>query len=204
MINNNPMVTVLMPVYNGERYLRQYIESILNQAYKDYELLIIDDASTDTSRKIIHSYHDPRIRLIENTGNLGLIKTLNHGLSLAKGDYIARQDQDDISHPMRLEKQVGYLNSHPEIVLLGTRIDTIDQKGRKSESYGYSTASSEDAIYWQLMFTNPFAHPSVMMRATTVRAIGGYDEYFIDCEDYDLFSRLTHAHKTTNLNEALL
>ena len=204
MIDSKPMVTVLMPVYNGARYLRQSIESILDQTYKDFELLIIDDASTDASYKIIHSYHDPRIRIIKNTENMGLIRTLNQGLSLAKGDYIARQDQDDISYPMRLEKQVGYLNSHPEVVLLGTGINTIDHQSRNIKSYGFYTASSEDAICWLLMFNNPFAHPSVMMRAKIVRDIGGYDEHYVDCEDYDLFSRLARSYKTTNLKEVLL
>lgn len=122
MTNRLPSVTILMPVYNGERFLRQTIESILNQTFTDFEYLIIDDASTDTSRDIIRCFNDPRIRLVENVKNDGLIKTLNRGLALAQGEYIARQDQDDISHPTRIEKQFAFLNDNPEIVLLGTQI----------------------------------------------------------------------------------
>lgn len=204
MTNNKPLVTVLMPVYNAERYLRQAIESILSQTFTDFEYLIVDDGSTDTSRDIIRSYHDLRIRLIENDKNQGIIKTLNRGLALAKGEYIARQDADDISRPTRLEKQVAFLNSFPEIVLLGTEVNSIDQRGRRSKPFGCCTLSSELSIRWQLMFDNPFVHPSVMMRTEIVRNIGGYDEHFLACEDYDLFSRLTYAYKTTNLKETLL
>jgi len=204
MTNNKPMVTVLMPVYNAERFLRQAIESILSQTFTGFEYLIIDDGSIDASRDIVRSYNDKRIRFIESEKNLGLIKTLNRGLALAKGEYIARQDADDISHPTRLEKQVTFLNSYPEIVLLGTEVNSIDQHGRRSKPYGCSTVSSALAIRWQLMFDNPFVHPSVMMRTEIVRKFGGYDEHFLDCEDYDLFSRLTYIYKTTNLKETLL
>ncbi len=203
MTDRKPIVTVLMPVYNGERYLRESIESILGQTFTDFECLIIDDGSIDASRDIIRSYCDPRIRLIENIDNLGLIKTLNCGLALAKGEYIARQDQDDISYPERLEKQVAFLNSHPEIAMLGTRINNIDEQGRKSTLYGYCIVCSELAIRWQLMFDNPFVHPSVMMRAKIVSDIGGYDERFPECEDYDLFSRLVYVHRAANLKEIL-
>lgn len=204
MAANLLKVTVLMPVYNGERYIRKAIDSILNQTFTTFEFLIIDDASTDSSYDIIRSYTDPQIKLIKNTKNLGLIKTLNLGLSLAKGQYIARQDQDDISHPTRLQKQVLFLDSHPKIALLGTQVNSIDQYGRKNQPFGCCTVSSEQAIRWQVMFDNPFVHPSVMMRAKVVRDIGGYNEHFSECEDYDLFSRIVTAYKTTNLKESLL
>jgi len=199
----HPKVTVLMPVYNGERYLRQSIESILNQTFKDFEFLIVDDASQDSSRDIIRSYADGRIRLIENADNLGLVKTLNRGLLLAEAEYIARQDQDDISHPTRLEKQAAFLNDHPEIVLLGTRVNNIDGNGRSCKSYGYYIVTSELAIRWQVMFDNPFVHSTVMMRSQIVRQMGGYDDHFGYCEDYDLFSRLAQSYKATNLKEIL-
>src|SRR3990170_6306785 len=104
----NPEITVLMSVYNGERFLREAIESILNQTYRDFEFLIINDGSTDSSREIILSYNDPRIRLIDNELNIGLTRSLNKGLRLARGKYIARQDADDISFRKRLEKQVAF------------------------------------------------------------------------------------------------
>jgi len=203
MDTHKPKVTVLMPIYNGERYLRQSIESILNQTFRDFEFLIVDDASNDASRDIIRSYDDPRIILIENVHNLGLNKTLNRGLALARGEYIARQDQDDISHLTRLEKQVTFLNDHPEIVLLGTRVNNIDGNGRKASSYGYYIVSSELAIRWQVMFDNPFVHSTVMMRSEMVRQMGGYEDHFQYCEDYDLFSRLVRSYKATNLKEPL-
>lgn len=203
-MNSCPKVSVLMPVYNGERYLREAIESILGQRFTKFELLIIDDGSTDRSWEIIRSYDDPRIRLIKNVKNIGLIKTLNSGLALARGEYLARQDQDDISHPARLEKQLAYLNSHPEIALIGTKVNPIDWRGRKIKAYGYCIVSGELAIRWYSMFNSPFAHPSVMMRTEIVRDMGGYDERFPACEDYDLFSRIIAEHGATNLEEALI
>ncbi len=204
MTQRTPTVTVLMPVYNGARFLRESIESILNQTFNDFECLIIDDASTDTSREIIRSFTDPRIKLIENANNCGLVKTLNRGLALAKGEYIARQDQDDISYPARLEKQVTFLNSHPQIVLLGTNIHNIDENGKKSISYGYSIVSTPAAIHWQIIFDNPFVHSSVMFRTEIIRNLGGYNDHFNACEDFDLFSRVCSSYGTTNLNEKII
>ena len=119
-IYNYPTVTVLLSVYNGERYLRESIESILNQTFTDFEFLIINDGSTDDSRRIISSYDDPRIQLIDNEQNIGLSQSLNKGLKLARGTYIARQDADDISEPERLAKQVSYMDRNPHIALLGS------------------------------------------------------------------------------------
>lgn len=204
MADNRPMVTVLMPVYNGERYLRYAVDSILNQTFKDLEFLIIDDGSTDTSREIIRSYADPRIRLIENVKNQGLIKTLNRGLELAQGTYIARQDQDDVSHLQRLEKQVNFFTAHPGVVLAGTQVNSMDQYGRTSRPFGCCVLKSEIAIRWQSMFDNPFVHSSVMMRTDVVRREGGYDEHFVACEDFEFFSRLTYTYQTSNLSEVLL
>ena len=200
----NPKVTVLMPAYNGEKYLREAIDSILSQTFRDFEFLIINDGSTDATVEIINSYTDHRVRLVHNDANLGLIATLNKGLDMARGEFVARQDADDISHPTRLEKQISFMDSHPEVVLLGTQVHYIDQYGKKYNSYGEYKARGELAIRWQLIFDNPFAHSSVMMRTGIVRDIGGYDEHFLACEDYDLWSRLVYAHSADNLKEALL
>src|SRR4051794_29608800 len=115
-----PKVTVLLAVYNGERYLREAIDSILGQTFQDFEFLIINDGSTDSTREIILSYHDPRIRLVDNEDNIGQTRSLNRGLALAAGQFVARQDADDISEPERLASQVAFLEIHPEVVLLGT------------------------------------------------------------------------------------
>src|SRR5580698_9685158 len=110
---NNPKVTVLMPVYNGEKYIKEALESILQQTFIDFEFLIINDGSTDNSVSIIKSFNDNRIRLIHNEKNSGLVYSLNKGIGLSNGEYIARMDCDDVSIPERLEKQVGFLNSNP-------------------------------------------------------------------------------------------
>ena len=117
---NEPMVTVLMAVYNGEKFLKEAMESILTQTFTDFEFLIINDGSTDNSVKIIEEFNDPRIRLIHNEKNLKLIASLNKGISLAKGKYIARMDCDDISMPYRLEKEVDFLENSLEYGLVGT------------------------------------------------------------------------------------
>jgi glycosyltransferase involved in cell wall biosynthesis len=133
-LSKNPKVTVLMPVYNGEKYLREAIESILNQTFIDFEFLIINDGSTDRSVEIIESYSDPRIRLVHNERNMKLIATLNKGLELARGEYIARMDCDDISLPERLAKQVAFMDANPEVGVLGTAFQTIDSYGKSLNS----------------------------------------------------------------------
>ncbi|PKM79101.1 MAG: glycosyltransferase family 2 protein, partial [Firmicutes bacterium HGW-Firmicutes-13] len=118
--NHYPLVTVLMSVYNGEKYLNKAIESILDQTFADYEFLIIDDGSTDNSLEIINLHHDPRIRLIINPENYGLTKTLNIGICLAQGYLIARADADDFFEPTRLEKQIDFLQKHQDVDVVGT------------------------------------------------------------------------------------
>src|SRR3990167_9325600 len=124
----NPLVTVLMPVYNGKKYLKEAIESVLNQTFRDFEFLIIDDGSTDKSAEIIKSFNDARIRLERNVTNLGLIKTLNNGLTLSRGKYIARMDCDDISLPKRLSVQVNFMEKHPEIGICGSWVKVMGLK----------------------------------------------------------------------------
>lgn len=200
---NKAKITVLMPVYNGESYLGSAIESILNQSYKDFEFLIIDDASTDSSGEIIKSFRDPRIRLIHNEINMGLNKTLNIGLAAAQNEYIARMDQDDISYPERLMKQVSYLEKNPEVGVCGTAIEFLDKTGNKKKLI-FPTENS--LIRWSFCFYNPTAHPTVMMRKKIVAKVKGYS--VLDnaryAEDYDLWSRLLPITKFHNLKEPLL
>jgi len=122
-----PTVSVLMPVFNGEQFLRPAMNSILNQTFTDFEFIIVDDGSTDHSREILNSYTDSRVRLICNESNIGLTDSLNRGLEAASGNYIARMDQDDISLPERLAKQVAFMDSHPEVGVCGTWAKDIDQ-----------------------------------------------------------------------------
>src|SRR5688500_300589 len=125
----SPKISVILPVYNGQLFLKAAIESILNQSYGNFELLIINDGSVDDTEKIIFGFNDLRIRYIRNERNLGLIATLNKGLDLAKGEYIARMDNDDISLPARLEKQLAYLEENKHVSVLATKLVIINEKG---------------------------------------------------------------------------
>ena len=200
---NEAKITVLMPVYNGESHLRIAIESILNQTYKDFEFLIIDDASTDSSREIIKSFRDPRLRLIRNRVNVGLNKTLNIGLAVAQNKYIARMDQDDISYPERLSKQVLYLDQNPDVGVCGTAVEILDKTGKKTKLV---FPAENNLIRWSFCFYNPMAHPTVMIRKKIVEQVKGYS--VLDrahyAEDYDLWSRLLPITKFHNLKEPLL
>lgn len=197
-----PSVTVLMPVYNGARYLRTAIESILAQTYADFEFLIINDGSTDSSREIITSYRDARIRLVDNDHNLGLTRTLNRGLQLTEGDLVARQDADDVSHYRRLEQQVQFLRHHPSVALLGTQGRVIDQDG----NYQGPLDRSRDhaSIRWYHFFSSGFIHGSVMFRREVIyNEFGGYRD-FLYCEDYELWSRVALAYPVANLPARLV
>lgn len=193
-------VTVLMPVYNGEQYLREAIDSILGQTFSDFDLLIINDGSTDNSVKIVSSYKDPRIKLIHNTSNLGLIATLNKGLDLAQGRYIARMDCDDISMPERLSKQVSFLDAHPEIGICGTWIRTIGESN--GEVHRYPT--EPDRIACELLFESSLAHPTVMMRTAFLKQNGLYFEEYLFAEDYRMWIRASRVGKLANIGEVLL
>ncbi len=185
-----PELTVLMPVYNGERYLKEAIESILGQTFSDFEFLIIDDGSRDGTSALVRAYGDERIRLVENGRNLGLIRTLNVGLQLARGRYVARMDADDVSLPQRLELQLRYLQKNPHVSVVGTHYRMIDENGlvlstRKPESRDFLISFR---MYVEAY--NPACHPAVMFRTEEIRAQGGYDAGFPNAEDAALWFRL--------------
>ena len=200
---STPRVTVLMSVFNGARYLREAIDSILHQTFADFELLIIDDASSDDSVHIVRSFADPRIRLLRNKINLGLTNSLNRGLHEARGEYIARQDADDRSHPRRLERQVTYLIAHPQVVLVGTQARTIDHKGKDIGRVA-PKPTTPLGIAWLSVFSNPFFHTSVMFRREAIAQLGGYDETFVYNQDFELWSRVIGTHGVANLAEVLV
>jgi hypothetical protein len=196
-------VTVLMPVYNGQRYLREAIESILAQTFRDFEFLIINDGSTDRSREVICSYRDARIRLVDNGRNLGLTPSLNRGLEIAAGEFIARQDADDISAPERLAKQVAFLEAQPDTVLLGTGYTKIAAEGHALHEQ--SLPCDCTALRWALLFHCPFVHSAAMLRKSPVlREIGFYDETFRYAQDYDYWSRIARRLAVANLAEPLV
>ncbi len=192
-----------MSVYNGEKYLSEAIESILNQTYSNFEFLIIDDGSTDSTRQIILSYDDYRIRLIENDSNIGLTESLNKGIDFARGKYIARMDADDISMPERLEKQVDFMESHEDVAVCGSWAIIIDEKGKAYDSFKNPEHSIE--IEAALFFYNPIAHPTVLMKKGIVNFVGNYDSFFLKTQDYDLWIRLfLTGYSFYNLQETLL
>lgn len=188
-----------MSVYNGEQYLQEAIESILNQTYSDFELIIIDDASTDSTPQIIQSYRDPRIRVIRNNENLGLTKSLNKGLTLAKGEYVARMDADDISLPERFEKQVAFLDSHPEVAVVGTAKQLINRRGTILGTY----IPPLQPQYRDFLKTNLITHGSVMVRREILKAYGGYNELFRKSQDYALWLEMAKQHKLINIPDVL-
>ena len=196
-------VSVLLPVYNCPRYVGAAIESILAQSFGDFEFLVIDDGSTDETPYVLDQYSDARIRRIRHE-NKGLAGTLNVGIGLARGKYIARQDQDDLSLPDRLAKQVAYMESCPECGLLGTWAQ-IMEGNQVAERYHRHPPDARQLRY-HLLFNNPFVHSSVMLRKSVLEAEGGYstDPKRQPPEDYELWSRLSRHSEVANLPEVLL
>lgn len=198
-----PCISVILPIYNGGVYLREAVQSILDQSYKDFELIIINDGSKDESWRILQEYGDSRIRLYDQE-NQGLVATLNRGIDLSNGKYIARMDQDDYSKPNRLEKQIDFLEQHKDIGVLGTTAYIINER---SEVVGINPTLLNDAeLKLQLTYQTPFAHGSVMLRRSALSLLpppfyrkesGG------NAEDYDFWSRLAPVTKFANLSEPL-
>ncbi|HIK16969.1 MAG TPA: glycosyltransferase [Leptolyngbyaceae cyanobacterium M33_DOE_097] len=190
-------VSVLMSVYNGEEYLQESIDSILNQTFSDFEFLIIDDCSTDNTWQILSQYRekDPRIVLVKNSENLGLTKSLNKGLKLAQGQYIARQDADDISFPQRFEKEVRVLDEQADCVLVSCNIQLIQGRDQKVIEVMHRSCSPE-LVNWYLLFYNHVAgHSQVMYRRNDAIALGGYSEQWLYSEDYELWCRFAKSKK---------
>jgi glycosyltransferase involved in cell wall biosynthesis len=200
----NPLVSVVMPVYNGEQYLQDAIESILRQTFSDFEYIIVDDGSTDKSLALIKAYQDRRIRLIRNECNQGVTISLNIGLAMSRGKYIARMDADEISFPERFAKQVAFLNAHPDVGVLGANVQLIDPHGSPSDVWRYPVAHC--AILWALHFLNPFAHPATMLRKEVVNQVGGYNSKRTEphAEDYELWVHISGITRFANLDEVLL
>jgi glycosyltransferase involved in cell wall biosynthesis len=198
-----PSVSVLLPVYNGVEYLTEAIESILGQTFSDFELIIIDDGSTDNPSAIIERYRDRRIRLYVQE-NEGLARTLNRGIALARGMYIARQDQDDISLSTRLEKQVDFLQANPEVGMVGTWANIWI--GSKPGKRAHRHPEDNQLLQFELLFDNPFVHSSMMLRRSVFDCVGLYttDKERQPPEDYELWSRVARKFNVANLHEVLV
>lgn len=199
-----PKVSVVMTVRNGERFLQEAVDSILNQTFEDFELIIVNDASTDGTRQILAEYQsrDQRIIIDNLPIRRGVAVCRNLGNAIASGEYIAVMDADDISLPKRLEKQVSFLDQAPDIGLAGTLVEIMNENG-KVKSYPQLPTESE-VLQWQLFFINPFTHSTIMMRRLPVIALGGYRENIGAAEDYDLYARASIHSKVGIVPEVLV
>lgn len=195
-----PKVSVILPAYNAEKYIKEAVDSILGQTFMNFELIVINDCSKDSTEQILLSYTDPRLVYVKNEQNLGVAGTLNKGLSLAKGTYIARMDADDISLPERFRKQVSYLDAHPDVAVLGTAVEIFGE-GMSSQIRQFSQMPEQMKV--DLFFSCGLAHPSVMMRADVIRTLGGYDKAFEGLEDYELWCRVSRDYQIAALPEVL-
>ena len=191
-----PLVSVLLPVYNGERYVAAAVQSVLAQTYGRLELVVIDDGSTDGTLAVLQSFDDPRIRLTSRE-NRGLVATLAEAATLAQGAYLARMDADDVSQPERLRRQVAFLEAHPGVVLVGTDCTVVDEDGSALHDDRYLT--DPDELKVGQVVGNYFVHGAVMMRADAYDKVGGYDVTLPHAEDMDLWTRLSHAAAVASL-----
>jgi len=197
-MNNPPKVTVFMPVYNGEKYLKEAIDSILAQSFTDYEFLIVNDASNDNSVEIIKSYDDKRISFIENETNSGPILTSNKCFDLAKGEYIVRMDQDDISLPRRIEKQVAFMDKNKQVGVCGSWVKFFGDR-----TYIAKYAKSHKEIVTNMFLSCPFAHPSVILRKSMFNDFNlRYSQ--LTGEEYELWVRASRHMRLANIPEVLL
>ncbi len=200
-----PAVSVLLPVYNAQRYLPAAVESVLGQTFRDFELIAVDDGSTDRSLEILRKYEaaDPRVRIISRP-NAGLVASLNEALTIARGAFIARMDADDICLPHRFQRQMDYLAAHPDCVLLGSHVVIMDQDGAligQMPDIAFGHDNIDDAL---LRRGWPMVHPTVMMRADALRKAGAYRAETWPYEDHDLFLRMAEVGRVENLPEVLL
>jgi glycosyltransferase involved in cell wall biosynthesis len=197
-----PTVSVVLSVRNGGRDLPQALETILNQSFTDFELIAINNGSTDETRPYLDSITDPRIRVFHQA-DAGLAAALNRGISLARGRYIARQDHDDLADPSRIAKQVEFLDAHPDHALVGTRAEIW--VGDKPTGRFHDHPTEDGEVRFGLLFNNYFVHSSVMMRKAALDEVGVYttDRSRQPPEDYELWSRIARRFRVANLPERL-
>jgi len=199
-----PEVSVIMAAYNAEAFLAESVESILGQTFEDFEFIVIDDHSTDGTARMLSEYagRENRLAVHRNDENMGLTRSLNRGLDLAGGRFVARHDADDVAVPERLALQAAYLTAHPEAAVVGGSVRLIDGQGHGEEVFVEPTDPL--VIRWRLLFSNPVAHTTAFWRRETVERLAGrYDESFTCSQDYDLWSRLAEKAEIHNLPQVL-
>jgi len=196
----SPFISVIMPVYNGVKHLNEALESILNQTFTDFEFIILNDGSSDASEEVILSYDDKRIRYVNNKENLKIVKTLNKGIKLAKGQYIARMDADDVALPHRLATQLEYMWRHPEVTICGSYLQIYEQPSKI-----WKVPIIDEAIKVRLLFNSCLYHPTVFFKKEIFLDYS-YESSFLGTEDYDLWQRLSQNPNIhfANIPEVLL
>ena len=194
-------ISIVMPVYNGEKFLREAIDSILGQTFSDFEFIIVDDGSTDNSRDVIRSYTDPRIRMVENKRNLGVSASRNKGMKMSRGKYIAMMDADDISLPKRFAKQYDFMETNPKIDVCGTQREDFGNRTKK-----FVVLNRHEEIVTNFLFSCKINQPSVFMRKDIMHSLEGlYNTEYRLTEDYELWIRLfLNGAKFANLDETLI
>jgi glycosyltransferase involved in cell wall biosynthesis len=202
---SQPRLSVVMPLYNAQRHLREALDSLLAQTVKDFEIVAVDDGSKDRTLKILREYEkkDARLNIITRP-NTGIVGALNDGVAAAKSDLIARMDGDDISLPQRFELQLAYLDEHPECVMLGSQVLLIDDDGAPICPHPLTRYTHEEIDEEHLGTGWPVVHPSIVMRKSAVERVGGYREQYKWLEDLDLFLRLAEIGRLANLKDVLL
>ncbi len=198
----SPQVSVVLAVYNGAADLPLAVESILTQTFADFELIVVDDGSSDRTAAVLDGIGDPRVRAIHQD-NAGIAPALNRGIALARGRYVARQDHDDWAMPTRLEKQVAFLEAHPDCAMVGTRAEIWVGGQKTSRVHDHPTDNA--ALQFELLFDSPFVHSSVLLRKSALDVVGHYttDPARQPPEDYELWSRIARRYKVANLPERL-
>ena len=196
----DPKVSIIISVHNGGEFFKPSIQSLLSQTVNDFELLIMDDGSTDGSGNVALSFKDERIRLFRQE-QTGLSKSMNRLIEYSRADLMARADADDVYMPDRIEKQIGIFDGHPDVGVVGTFYEKIDEQGRKSGIEFLPTSHSEMLRYLRL--EPPFAHPVTMIRKSALMKVGGYNEDMQFAQDYDLWTRLAAVAKFANIPEIL-
>ncbi|TSC88506.1 MAG: glycosyl transferase family protein [Microgenomates group bacterium Gr01-1014_7] len=201
--SNNPLASVIMPAYNAVKYVEQATESILNQTYKKFEFIIIDDASTDSTLNILKDFRkkDKRIILIQNKKNLGVTKNLNKALELVKGKYIIRMDADDWSYPERFQLQIDLMEKNPNVVVSGSYVEVCDSKLKTKYIRKYH--HDDTNIRKHIFRYSPFAHPATIWQAKVLKK-ERYNESLTTCQDYELYFRVGKIGKFMNLDKSLL
>jgi glycosyltransferase involved in cell wall biosynthesis len=200
-MKDKPLVSIVIPVHNGEEYIKEAIDSCLNQTYGNIEIIVVDDKSTDDTLKILKEYRD-KITVISVEKQNGLGNVLNIGIRASKGQYIARMDADDVMYPSRIEKQVEYMQEHPSCVAVSGQIDIIDSDGNIT---GHREYAIEDRDIKKNMFLfQPFAHPAVMLRKSTLEDVGLYPENMWKVEDVKLFFLLSQKGEFHNIEDTVL